>query len=56
VERRSRGRRFRAEACCVPADAVALTCWRPWVAQLVYALTALMGLVPNRRIEKVIAG
>ena len=34
---------------------IALTFWRPWAAQLVYALAALMWLVPDRRIEKMIA-
>ena len=33
---------------------IALTFWRPWAAQLIYALTALMWLVPDRRIEKAI--
>jgi uncharacterized membrane protein len=34
---------------------IALTFWRPWAAQLVYALAALMWLVPDRRIERMIA-
>ena len=34
---------------------VALTFWRPWVAQLIYVLAALMWLVPDRRIEKIVA-
>lgn len=34
---------------------VALTFWRPWVAQLIYVLTALIWLVPDRRIEKIVA-
>jgi uncharacterized membrane protein len=33
---------------------IALTWWRPWAAQLIYALTALMWLVPDRRIERVV--
>ncbi|WEN13552.1 TMEM175 family protein [Rhodanobacter sp. AS-Z3] len=33
---------------------IALAFWRPWAAQLVYALTALIWLVPDRRIEKVV--
>lgn len=31
---------------------IALTFWRPWTGQLVYALAALIWLVPDRRIEK----
>ncbi|WP_350015478.1 TMEM175 family protein [Rhodanobacter sp. IGA1.0] len=34
---------------------VALTFWRPWAAQLLYALAALLWLVPDRRIEKLVA-
>jgi uncharacterized membrane protein len=30
---------------------VALTYWRPWAAQLVYVLGALLWLIPDRRIE-----
>ena len=33
---------------------IALACWRPWAAQLLYALSALLWLVPDRRIEGVI--
>ncbi|WP_426689811.1 TMEM175 family protein [Rhodanobacter ginsengiterrae] len=33
---------------------IALTFWRPWAGQLVYALAALIWLVPDRRIEKVV--
>lgn len=32
---------------------VALTFWRPWGGQLLYALAALLWLVPDRRIEAV---
>lgn len=34
---------------------IALAFWRPWAAQLVYALTAAIWLVPDRRIEKMTA-
>jgi uncharacterized membrane protein len=34
---------------------IALTFWRPWAAQLFYALAALLWLVPDRRIEKLAA-
>ena len=30
---------------------IALAFWRPWAAQLLYALTALLWLIPDRRIE-----
>jgi uncharacterized membrane protein len=30
---------------------ITLTFWRPWAAQMVYALTALLWLIPDRRIE-----
>ena len=30
---------------------IALTFWRPWAAQMAYALTALLWLIPDRRIE-----
>jgi uncharacterized membrane protein len=30
---------------------IALTFWRPWSAQLVYVFTALLWLIPDRRIE-----
>jgi uncharacterized membrane protein len=33
---------------------IVLTSWRPWAAQSLYALTALIWLVPDRRIEKVV--
>jgi uncharacterized membrane protein len=33
---------------------IGLTFWHPWAAQLIYALTALIWLVPDRRIEKAI--
>jgi len=33
---------------------IVLTYWRPWAAQLVYALTALLWLIPDRRIEGVV--
>ncbi len=33
---------------------VALTFWQPWAAQLLYALAALLWLVPDRRIEGVV--
>lgn len=35
---------------------IALTFWRPWAAQLVYALVALLWLIPDRRIEGAICG
>ena len=34
---------------------ITLTLWHPWAAQLVYALAALMWLVPDRRIEGALA-
>ncbi len=30
---------------------IALTFWQPWAAQLLYALAALLWLIPDRRIE-----
>src|SRR5574337_243621 len=30
---------------------IALAFWRPWAAQLLYALTAMLWLIPDRRIE-----
>jgi uncharacterized membrane protein len=33
---------------------IALTCWRPWAAQLVYVLAAMLWLIPDRRIENVV--
>ncbi|MEP6899942.1 MAG: TMEM175 family protein [Rhodanobacter sp.] len=33
---------------------VALTFWQPWAAQMLYALAALLWLVPDRRIEGVV--
>lgn len=35
---------------------IALTFWRPWAAQSVYALVALPWLIPDRRIEGAIRG
>ena len=35
---------------------IALTFWRPWAAQSVYALGALLWLIPDRRLEKAIEG
>jgi uncharacterized membrane protein len=35
---------------------IALTFWRPWAAQALYVLVALIWLVPDRRIEGAIAG
>ena len=32
---------------------IALTFWRPWAAQLLYTLGALVWLIPDRRIEAV---
>jgi|SRR5579859_4486096 len=37
------------------AAAIALAFWRTWAADLVYAAVAIMWLVPDRRIERVIA-
>jgi len=37
------------------ACAIALAFWRTWAADLVYAAVAIMWLVPDRRIERVIA-
>ena len=34
--------------------AIASTAWRPWIAQALYVLVALMWIVPDRRIEKVL--
>ena len=36
--------------------AIVSTFWLPWVAQAIYVGVALMWLVPDRRIEKVVAG
>ncbi len=30
---------------------IVLTCWRPWAGQAIYALIALLWLIPDRRIE-----
>ena len=35
---------------------IVLAFWQPWAAQLLYALTALLWLIPDRRIESVIHG
>jgi len=35
---------------------IVLAFWRPWAAQLLYALTALLWLIPDRRIEDAIHG
>jgi uncharacterized membrane protein len=35
---------------------IALAFWRPWSAQLLYALSALLWLVPDRRIEATLNG
>ncbi len=35
---------------------IALTLWRPWSGQLLYALAALLWLIPDRRIEKAVEG
>src|SRR5574337_468812 len=35
---------------------IALAFWRPWAAQLLYALTAMLWLIPDRRIESAIHG
>lgn len=35
---------------------IALAFWRPWAAQLLYALTALLWLIPDRRIEGMLRG
>jgi uncharacterized membrane protein len=37
-------------------SAIALSFVRPWIAQVIYTFVALMWLVPDRRIEKQIAG
>jgi uncharacterized membrane protein len=31
---------------------IALTCWRPWAGQALYALGALLWLIPDRRLER----
>ncbi len=36
--------------------AVAAAMWQPWIACAVYALVAIMWLVPDRRIERVMGG
>ena len=36
--------------------AIVSTFWLPWVAQAIYVGVALMWLVPDRRIENVVAG
>ncbi|HEY8681772.1 MAG TPA: TMEM175 family protein [Rhodanobacter sp.] len=35
---------------------IVLTCWQSWAAQAVYALTALLWLIPDRRIEGAVEG
>ncbi|MBW4049321.1 MAG: DUF1211 domain-containing protein [Proteobacteria bacterium] len=35
---------------------ILLTCWRPWAGQAIYALIALLWLIPDRRIEGAIGG
>ena len=37
-------------------SAIVSTFWLPWVAQAIYVGVALMWLVPDRRIENVVAG
>ena len=34
--------------------AIALSCWAPWLAQALYVLVALVWVVPDRRIERVL--
>jgi len=36
--------------------AIASTFWLPWIALLIYVVVALMWLVPDRRIERVLRG
>jgi uncharacterized membrane protein len=36
--------------------AIGATAWLPWVAQAIYALVAVLWLVPDRRIENVLRG
>jgi len=36
------------------AAAIPLAFWHPWVAQGLYALVALLWLIPDRRIEKLL--
>jgi uncharacterized membrane protein len=35
--------------------AIASAFWSPWIAQALYALVALMWVVPDRRIERILA-
>jgi uncharacterized membrane protein len=35
--------------------AIASTAWRPWIAQAIYVLAALIWVVPDRRIEHVLS-
>jgi uncharacterized membrane protein len=37
------------------ASGIALTFWRPWLAQSLYVLVALMWLVPDKRLERIAA-
>jgi uncharacterized membrane protein len=36
------------------AAAVLLAFWRPWIAQALYVFVALLWLIPDRRIEKIL--
>jgi len=37
------------------AVGIALACWQPWLAMLLYVSVAIIWLVPDRRIEKRLA-
>ena len=37
------------------AIGIVLACWLPWAAQALYALVAVIWLIPDRRVERVLA-
>ena len=37
------------------AIGIVLACWLPWAAQALYVLVALLWLIPDRRVERVLA-
>ncbi len=56
VLRRALGRDWKGKASPILyALAIGAALWRPWVSQCIFVLVALLWLIPDRRIERVIA-
>ncbi|HUA36924.1 MAG TPA: TMEM175 family protein [Candidatus Sulfopaludibacter sp.] len=52
---KSLGRDFKGKASPVLyATAIALACFEPWISCIIYVFVALLWLVPDRRIERVV--